>query len=91
MTASRDSWWIDLQGELALRIPTASLRYFEQERLRNLQGREVEVGGWLVYRGQSSKRRAFMMHVYHPASMEILEPEPGYSDLRLEPLKTDPE
>ncbi|WP_250656636.1 thermonuclease family protein [Alkalimarinus coralli] len=71
------SWWLLLEGRLAIMIPKSGQEYFSQQQLRALLGRQVVVSGWLIKRRLSKKEKArkykpFMMSVKHPAS--FIEP-----------------
>ncbi|GIX30889.1 MAG: nuclease [Porticoccaceae bacterium] len=41
------SWWLSLEGAVAVRIPPQSQPLFERRHLGRLVGRRVEVRGWL--------------------------------------------
>lgn len=71
---SRRSVWLDLEGEVALRIARTDLRYFDERWLKRLSGRSVVARGWLVPR-----RSGLMMQVRHPFALRLSEsvsPEP---------------
>jgi endonuclease YncB( thermonuclease family) len=64
------SWWLLLEGKLALMIPKSSQDYFNQQALRALIGQKVLVSGWLIKKKLSSKQKAkgykpYMMSVRH--------------------------
>ncbi|UZE95732.1 thermonuclease family protein [Alkalimarinus alittae] len=67
------TWWLLFEGRLALMIPKASQKYFDQKRLQTLVGRELIVSGWLIKKNLSAKEKAkkykpYMMSVKHPAA-----------------------
>ncbi|MCX4026477.1 thermonuclease family protein [Spartinivicinus marinus] len=66
--------WIDLAGKLALFIPKNNLKYFSRSAFDQINGRLVEVRGWLIDRragGRKLKkgRKRWMMKISHPASI----------------------
>lgn len=71
------SWWVLLEGRLALLVAKSSQPYFNEQQLQGLVGRQVVVSGWLVKRRLNAKEKAkgykpFLMSIKHPAS--FLEP-----------------
>jgi endonuclease YncB( thermonuclease family) len=65
---SRHSLWLELEGNVALRIPKRALHYFDTYDPRGLAGRRVEARGWLVrYEGK------WHMTVGHPNAMRLLD------------------
>jgi len=78
------SWWVLLEGKLALMISKSSQEYFNQQTLRALEGQKVLVSGWLIKKKLSAKQKAkgykpFMMSVRHPAAFI----EPAFESLGL--------
>ena len=65
---SRKSIWLNLTGNVALRIARSDLRYFPGYDWDNLGGKTVIVRGWI-----RSQRGDLQMRVRHPAALEILE------------------
>lgn len=53
----RKQVWIDLRGEVAIRIAAKNARRFDAAWLRSLSNREIEVSGWLVPRKTSSRKQ----------------------------------
>ncbi len=46
-----NGWWVQLDGEIGLRIDGAAQDHFRRDALRRLRGTEVEARGWLVPMG----------------------------------------
>lgn len=66
---SRRSLWLNLEGGLALRIDRADLANFPDLKPDVLEGRELEVRGW-IYRRKGERR----MQVRHAAALRWLDP-----------------
>lgn len=64
--ASRDSVWINYDGNLALRILKKDIHYFAAVPLDNLAGKVVRARGWIY-----PSRRGLRMQIRHPAALEI--------------------
>ncbi len=65
---SRKSLWLNLEGNVALRIPRSNLERFSEYAPDSLKGRRVVARGWVNYhKGQS------VITLRHPASLEILK------------------
>lgn len=72
---NRGGGWLQLEGPLVLRIEPQRLAQFDEGALRRLEGREVEVRGWVVDR---SRRGAFkpgqarwLLTLSHPSMLEV--------------------
>ncbi|MBI5450327.1 MAG: thermonuclease family protein [Gammaproteobacteria bacterium] len=66
---SAKSVWLNLEGDLALRVARNDLQYFSSLDLHRLLGKEVEAKGWLrPYRGQ------LVMQLRHPGMLEVIAP-----------------
>lgn len=65
---SRSSVWLNLEGDVALRIPREDLKNFTGFDPRELAGRRVLAKGWLHLR-----KGELRMTVRHPAAMEITD------------------
>ncbi|MET0025995.1 MAG: thermonuclease family protein [Candidatus Thiodiazotropha sp.] len=65
---SRRSIWLNLAGGLALRIPRRDWKYFDIEDPQALQGRGLEVRGWIT-----RQNRAQQMSVHHPSAIRWLD------------------
>lgn len=63
---SRNSLWLELEGNVALRIPKSALHYFDGFEPRQLAGRSVEARGWLTY-----YKGKWRMSVRHPNALEL--------------------
>jgi micrococcal nuclease len=66
--SSRKSLWLNLEGNVALRIPRKDLDNFNGYPLQHLEGERVVVQGWLNYH-----KSKLVITVRHPASLEITE------------------
>lgn len=62
---SRKSIWLNLTGNVALRIDREDLRYFQDQNLEQMEGRQVIARGWLYPRKQG-----WTMRIRHPAALE---------------------
>ena len=67
------SWWVLLEGKLALMVSKSSQEFFNQQTLRALEGHEVQVSGWLIKKKLSAKQKSkgykpYMISVKHPAA-----------------------
>lgn len=67
---TRGAWWIELAGDVSLRINKDDMRYFEDYPLASLTGRIIEVRGWLVPR--RGNRPGSIMNLYHPAALDMV-------------------
>ena len=64
--------WINLQGDVALRIAKTDLEGFRQLDWDTLPGSELEAAGWLYQR-----RGQLRMQIRHPLMLSILRPAPA--------------
>lgn len=65
---SRKSVWLNLEGNVALRIPRSSLDNFTTYEVNTLLGRRLVARGWLNYH-----KGKLVITIRHPASLEILD------------------
>ncbi len=70
-------WWIEFDKQFAVRIPEQGKTYFSPEKLLKLNGRAVEVRGWLANRSNSKavKTNGFspwLMTISHPNALKEL-------------------
>ncbi len=65
---SRHSIWLDLEGPLVVRVDRRDLDNFDREFPDNLQGRTVEVRGWL-----KPDRSGLRVNVRHPAALVVTD------------------
>ncbi|MFO7594005.1 MAG: thermonuclease family protein [Pseudomonadota bacterium] len=63
---SRRSLWLELNGNVALRIPKRDLDYFSSYDPKSLAGKTVEARGWLTYH-----KGKWRMSVRHPGAMQV--------------------
>lgn len=72
---SRHGWWVELSNDLVLRIRQSDWQYFSLAELKTLQGRTIEVRGWVIYRGaQAVKgRKPWLMELHHPLAISTLQ------------------
>jgi micrococcal nuclease len=66
--SSRKSLWLNLEGNVVLRIPRKDLDNFNGYPLQHLEGKRVVVQGWLNYH-----KSKLVITIRHPASLEITE------------------
>lgn len=68
--SSRSAFWINLEGNFALRIPRRDLPHFPAEsELKGLPGKRVQARGWIY-----KQRGELRMAVRHPDAIEVLPP-----------------
>ncbi len=60
-----NGWWLQLGGKVGVRIAAPAQSRFSRRELGQLEGRTVEVRGWLVPRGGW-----WMMDIGHPSMLE---------------------
>ncbi|MET0067029.1 MAG: thermonuclease family protein [Candidatus Thiodiazotropha sp.] len=65
---SRRSIWLNLRGGLALRINRQAWRYFDFEDPQQLQGRALEVRGWITRQNRTQR-----ISVHHPSAIRWLD------------------
>lgn len=70
-------WWIDFNGNTAFYVTKENHHFFDQEWVRGLVGKRVEVRGWLTERKltEVQKRKgykSFTMQVSHPWAIEVV-------------------
>lgn len=65
---SNRATWINLAGDVALRIDHSDKQYFPNQQFTSLLGRKVEARGW-IYRHKGQLR----MRIRHPRSLSILK------------------
>ncbi len=63
---SRNSLWLELDGDAALQIPRRDLHYFSDINLHTLVGQKIEARGWLTYH-----KGKWRMRVAHPAALVV--------------------
>lgn len=66
LVESRNSLWLELEGEAALQIPRRELHYFDGMDLARLEGKMIEARGWLTYH-----KSKWHMRVAHPAALTV--------------------
>lgn len=73
---NRGGLWLELDGPLVLRVTPKLLRYFDVDALQRLDGRQVEVRGWVVDRarkgGVKPDQARWMLSLTHAAMLEVL-------------------
>lgn len=60
-----NGWWLQLGGKVGVRIRKPSQQHFSRRQLQALEGRQVEVQGWLVPRDGDW----WMMNLDHPSML----------------------
>ncbi len=66
LAESRNSLWLELEGEAELQIPRRELHYFDGMALERLAGKVIEARGWLTYH-----KSKWHMRVAHPAALAV--------------------
>jgi len=64
---SRTSIWINLSGNFALRIRREDLIYFNESELQDLQGKMIQVRGWVTIKDQE-----FRINLKHRSDMMLI-------------------
>ena len=64
---TRHTFWLDMEGPLTIQIPLKSLANFSSYTVDTLEGRNIEVRGWISADGDRLK-----MKVQHPAALVIM-------------------
>ena len=64
---TRHTFWLDMEGPLTIQIPLKSLANFSSYTVDSLEGRNIEVRGWINADGDRLK-----MKVQHPAALVIM-------------------
>jgi endonuclease YncB( thermonuclease family) len=70
---SRRNIWITLDGPLTIRISRKDLVNFDPDFPDGLEGRAIEVRGWL-----KADRDGLRLNIRHPAALAIISPSGGY-------------
>ncbi len=65
---SRSSIWINLTGKVALRIKRKDLRYFNEPELQDLQGKMIQVRGWIY-----NKNKELRINLKHRSDMILID------------------
>lgn len=67
--------WIELQGQLVLRVAPELISQFDVARLDRLKGQRLEARGWVVDRsrrgGLKDGQSRWMMPITHPAMLDL--------------------
>ncbi len=68
VSRSSGSWWVNLEGGMALRVLAEDLKYFEGFAFNDMKGREIVARGWLSPRREG---RGAVMRIRHPGAIEL--------------------
>ena len=71
---SRTAWWLQLEGDVVLKIDIHDSNYFNRRQLDVLKNTSVTVNGWMINRSSSLKKTTyspFVLLLKHPAQFEI--------------------
>lgn len=68
---NRKQLWIELRGQVVIKVAAKNVRRFDQPWVRSLVGRRVEASGWLVARKPS---RGGKKKVFKPYLLQIDDP-----------------
>ncbi len=71
---TKAAWWLELEGDLVLRIKKSELVNFDRHLLERLPGQEIVVRGWLINRHarKSQKKgqyKPWIMSLKHPLAI----------------------
>ena len=73
---NRGGFWIDLEGGLVLHIAPNQLTHFDQKRLANLKGTQLEARGWVLDRsrrgGLKPGQARWMLPLTHPGMFKVV-------------------
>lgn len=65
--------WIDLEGDVVLRISEGDQNHFSGQPWRQWQGRDIEVRGWLRWRKRKANFAPLKMDLRHPLMIQLIE------------------
>lgn len=65
---SRHAIWLNLPGDVGLRIDRDDLSYFRDQKLERMEGQFITARGWL-----QPRERGFTMDIRHPAALEFAQ------------------
>ena len=66
---SDNSFWIKLEGSLAIRIKQHNLKYFKLEKLNELKGKTIITRGWI-----HPEKSGHFMNLSHPDAFSLIPP-----------------
>ncbi|MBV1914611.1 MAG: thermonuclease family protein [Pseudomonadales bacterium] len=77
VSKTKNSWWLELDGPLVLRISRKNIGYFDTQMLYGVKGKSISVRGWVIDRGEKYDHhpkgyKRWMMHIFHPLSIDLL-------------------
>ncbi|MDH5471352.1 MAG: thermonuclease family protein [Gammaproteobacteria bacterium] len=64
---SKNAFWINLHGDIHIRIQNRDLKYFDMDTLLHLKDKIIIVRGWL-----HPKKNSFFMHLRHPDAFSLI-------------------
>ena len=65
------TWWLSLEGRVVARIPPRDQRRFDRRQLAGLQGRILELQGW-IYPSHSNKYEPWRINLYSPLGLRVV-------------------
>lgn len=68
---NRGGVWLELDGHLVVHVAPQALAQFDARRLQALEGRVVEVRGWVVERRPAPGQARWLLNLSHPALLEL--------------------
>lgn len=71
-----DTWWLEFDGKLVLKLSPADRRVFSDYDWSALNGRQIEVSGWVVDRSRHTSKRGykpFLMSLRSPLAIRVLD------------------
>ena len=72
VSRSRHAIWLDLDGDVVLKVAEADWPHFSDARWQQWQGRNIELRGWLRSRSSKPPFASLKMDLRHPAMMRWL-------------------
>lgn len=77
VSRGRTAIWIDLRGDVVVRIGKSDWGYFADENWQQWPGRWLELRGWLRHRSVQPPYASLKIDLRHPAMMRWLPPSDG--------------
>ena len=72
VSRSRHAVWIDLPGDVVVKVAERDWPHFDHENWQQWLGRDIELRGWLRSRRAKPPFATLKMHLRHPAMMRWL-------------------
>ncbi len=75
ISTSATAIWVDLDGDVVLRISKRDQSHFADQPWQHWPGKEIEVRGWLRWRKTKGNFAPLKMDLRHPLMIEVLDPD----------------